>query len=195
MPKSRLEAFTDAVIAIIMTILVLGLHEPAEGTFAALFSESHRLIIYVVSFLMLAIYWNNHHHLFQAAHAVNGKVLWANNLFLLSISIFPFLASWMGDYFTDLAPQLSFGIAILVADLMFFSIAYSLRKATDDNENVSVFLGRHYKTGISVAINVIALLLGILIVPELIYILNALMLILWVVPERHIEKTLQAKRR
>ena len=127
MSKSRLEAFTDAVIAIVMTILVLELHEPTAGSFAALFEEWHRLVIYVVSFLMLAIYWNNHHHMFQAAKTINGKVLWANNLFILSLSVFPFVTSWMGDFFSDLAPQLSFGIAIMMADVMFFATDYNLK--------------------------------------------------------------------
>lgn len=194
MSKSRLEAFTDAVIAIVMTILVLELHEPTAGSFAALFEEWHRLVIYVVSFLMLAIYWNNHHHMFQAAKAINGKVLWANNLFILSLSVFPFVTSWMGDYFSDLAPQLSFGIAIMMADVMFFAVAFNLKKATDDNETVSIFFNKYYKSWISIGVNVIALLLGMLIRPELIFILNALMLALWVVPERRIERVFQQHR-
>lgn len=194
MSKSRLEAFTDAVIAIVMTILVLELHEPTAGSFAALFEEWHRLVIYVVSFLMLAIYWNNHHHMFQAAKAINGKVLWANNLFILSLSVFPFVTSWMGDYFSDLAPQLSFGIAIMMADVMFFAVAFNLKKATDDNETVSIFFDKYYKSWISIGVNVVALLLGMLIRPELIFILNALMLALWVVPERRIERVFQQHR-
>ncbi|MEQ3362182.1 TMEM175 family protein [Raoultibacter massiliensis] len=194
MSKSRLEAFTDAVIAIVMTILVLELHEPTAGSFAALFEEWHRLVIYVVSFLMLAIYWNNHHHMFQAAKAINGKVLWANNLFILSLSVFPFVTSWMGDYFSDLAPQLSFGIAIMMADVMFFAVAFNLKKATDDNETVSIFFNKYYKSWISIGVNVVALLLGMLIRPELIFILNALMLALWVVPERRIERVFQQHR-
>ncbi|WP_417144963.1 TMEM175 family protein [Raoultibacter massiliensis] len=193
MSKSRLEAFTDAVIAIVMTILVLELHEPTAGSFAALFEEWHRLVIYVVSFLMLAIYWNNHHHMFQAAKAINGKVLWANNLFILSLSVFPFVTSWMGDYFSDLAPQLSFGIAIMMADVMFFAVAFNLKKATDDNETVSIFFNKYYKSWISIGVNVVALLLGMLIRPEL-FILNALMLALWVVPERRIERVFQQHR-
>lgn len=194
MSKSRLEAFTDAVIAIVMTILVLELHEPTAGSFAALFEEWHRLVIYVVSFLMLAIYWNNHHHMFQAAKTINGKVLWANNLFILSLSVFPFVTSWMGDFFSDLAPQLSFGIAIMMADVMFFTTAYNLKRATDDNETVSVFFNKYYKSWVSIGTNVIAILLGVLIRPELIFILNAVMLVLWVVPERRIERVFQQQR-
>lgn len=139
MPKGRLEAFTDAIIAIVMTVLVLNLREPISGDFSALFDEWRRIVIYMVSFLMLAIYWNNHHHLLQAARTVNGKVLWANNLFILSLSIFPFVTSWMGDYYYDLAPQISFGIMVLIADLMFFAVAYNLHHAAKANKNVAVF--------------------------------------------------------
>ncbi|MDR1358738.1 MAG: TMEM175 family protein, partial [Coriobacteriales bacterium] len=102
MSKGRLESFTDAVIAIIITILVLGLHEPASGDFGDLFQEWHRLGIYIVSFLMLAIYWINHHYLLEPIRIVTGKVLWANNFFLLSLTLFPFVTSWLGDYFFDL---------------------------------------------------------------------------------------------
>lgn len=187
MPKGRLEAFTDAIIAIVMTVLVLNLHEPGSGDFSALLSEWQRLAIYVVSFLMLAIYWNNHHHLLQAAHTVNGKVLWANNIFILSLSIFPFVTSWMGDYYYDLAPQLSFGVMILIADIMFFVLAHSLHHAARANKDVAVFFSGYFKVWVSIGANVVALVLGALILPELVFIVNVFMLVMWVVPEKRVE--------
>ena len=188
MPKGRLEAFTDAIIAIVMTVLVLNLREPISGDFSALFDEWRRIVIYMVSFLMLAIYWNNHHHLLQAARTVNGKVLWANNLFILSLSIFPFVTSWMGDYYYDLAPQISFGIMVLMADLMFFAVAYNLHHAAKANKNVAVFFSSYRKLWLSIGANVVALVLGVLILPELVFIINALMLVMWVVPEKRVER-------
>ena len=192
MPKGRLEAFTDAIIAIIMTVLVLELHEPTGGGFAALFEEWHRLLIYLVSFLMLAIYWNNHHHLFQAARSVNGKVLWANNFFILSLSLFPFVTSWMGDYFSDLAPQVTFGFMVMAADIMFFVVARNLRQVEDGNDAVSVYFNRYWKSWASVRANLAAIALGILVRPELVFVVNALMLVLWVVPERRIERAVRS---
>lgn len=191
MPKGRLEAFTDAIIAIVMTALVLELHEPAAGSFAALFEEWHRLLIYLVSFLMLAVYWNNHHHLFQAARTVNGKVLWANNFFILSLSLFPFVTSWMGDYFSDLAPQLSFGFTIMAADIMFFVVARALQRADEGNGAVGVYFDRYWKSWASVGANLVAIALGVLVRPELVFAVNALMLVLWVVPERRIERAVR----
>lgn len=98
MSKNRLEAFTDAVIAIIMTILVLELHEPSSDTWQALSALGSRFLIYIISFFTLVIYWNNHHHMFQVVHKVNGKVLWANSFFLFALSLFPFATSWISEY-------------------------------------------------------------------------------------------------
>ena len=190
-PKGRVEAFTDAIIAIIMTVLVLELHEPDAGDFAALFAEWHRLLIYLVSFLMLAIYWNNHHHLFQAARTVDGKVLWANNFFILALSLFPFVTSWMGDYFSSLAPQLTFGLMVLAADVMFFVLARNLQHVEEGNGAVGVYFNRYWKSWVSVGANLLAIVLGILVRPELVFIGNALMLVLWVVPERRIERVVR----
>ena len=88
MSKNRLEAFTDAVIAIIMTILVLELHEPSSDTWQALSALGSRFLIYIISFFTLVIYLHNHHHRFQVVHNVNGKVLWANSFFLFALSLF-----------------------------------------------------------------------------------------------------------
>src|SRR5699024_4991172 len=106
MPKNRLEAFTDAVIAIIMTILVLELHEPNGDTWEALAALGYRFFIYIVSFIILAIYWNNHHHLFQVVHKINGRVLWANSFFVFALSLFPFATSWISEYINSLAPEM-----------------------------------------------------------------------------------------
>ena len=94
MPKSRLEAFTDGVIAIIITIMVLDLHAPEAGSFAALWGMRSVFLIYLISFFTMAVYWNNHHHLFLLIKKINGRVLWANLAFLFAASLMPFATSW-----------------------------------------------------------------------------------------------------
>lgn len=91
MSKNRIEAFTDAVIAIVMTLLVLELHQPEGDTFASFLGVEQQFIIYLISFVMLAIYWNNHHHLFQVVSKIDGWTLWANHLLILALTLFPFV--------------------------------------------------------------------------------------------------------
>jgi uncharacterized membrane protein len=180
---SRLEAFTDAVIAIVMTLLVIEIPEPESGDLTSLFGDGHRILLYVVSFLLLAVYWNNHHHLFQAAKRVDGRTLWANNFFILSLSAFPFVTNWVGDYFFDLAPQALFGLVIMIADILFLVLTYQLRRTHARNKKFRDFLTRSIKSVISIVINVIAIVLGLLTVPIVIFIINAVALLMWVVPD------------
>ena len=119
MPKTRLEAFTDAVIAIIMTILVLDLAVPAQPTFAALWDLRFKFLIYILSFVSLAIYWNNHHHLFQISKIINGKILWYNMAFILFLSLFPFVTAWVDEHILERAPEITYGIVILLADIAY----------------------------------------------------------------------------
>ena len=126
MPKNRLEAFTDAVIAIIMTILVLELHEPSTDTWNALAALGYRFFIYIISFITLGIYWNNHHHLFQVVHKVNGRVLWANSFFLFSLSLFPFATSWISEYSHSLVPEITYGVITLSANIAYYLLAREL---------------------------------------------------------------------
>lgn len=187
MSTSRLEAFTDAIIAIAMTLLVIQIPEPSSGNLSSLFGDGHHFVLYIVSFLLLAVYWNNHHHLFQAARVVDGRTLWANNFFILSLSIFPFVTDWVGDYFFDIAPQMLLGIAILIADTMFLVLSYELRRNHTRDKSLRPFFRRSRKSLISIGINIVALLAGLLIVPWAIIAVNALTVILWVVPEKHFD--------
>lgn len=107
MSKSRFEAFTDAIIAIVMTVLVLNLDLPKDSSFSALLALKNQFLIYFVSFFILAIYWNNHHQLVHAVKKIDGVVLWANNIFILSLTLFPFSTSWVSSYPHELTPQIS----------------------------------------------------------------------------------------
>ncbi|STP34333.1 integral membrane protein [Enterococcus casseliflavus] len=122
MSKNRIEAFTDAVIAIVMTLLVLELHQPEGDTFASFLGVEQQFIIYLISFVMLAIYWNNHHHLFQVVFKIDGWTLWANHLLILALTLFPFVTSWVSRYPVALAPQLLYGAVILLTDFSYFLV-------------------------------------------------------------------------
>ncbi len=190
MTKSRLEAFTDAVIAIIMTILVLQLNPPEEATFEAIFALRHTFLIYIISFVSLAIYWNNHHHLFQMVKRVNGKILWANNFLIFSLTLFPFATAWVSDHPFNLVPELFFGLVVLLAAIMFYVLYVTLAHAHRD---VKHHFSSHNKEDLhkmyfSMTFNSLALLLGIFISPICILIIAGLVLILWFIPSKNAEK-------
>ena len=175
MPKNRLEAFTDAVIAIIMTILVLELHEPNGDTWEALAALGYRFFIYIVSFIILAIYWNNHHHLFQVVHKINGRVLWANSFFVFALSLFPFATSWISEYINSLAPEMTYGFVTLTANIAYYILAKELVKAN------------YKKSYLSIGLNVLGIVLGYLVAPVAVLIANIVILAAWIIPSRTIE--------
>jgi uncharacterized membrane protein len=186
MSKGRLEAFTDGVIAIIITIVVLELPKIHGATFAALNEAREPLIIYVVSFVTLAIYWNNHHHLFQLAHKVDGLVLWMNNMFLFFLSLFPFATSWMGDHLFAFAPQVTFGIIILFTDVSYFGLIQALLHVTKEHQHVKELFGSSKKMGITIGLNLLAIAFAF-VLPILTMIINFLMILRWIIPDKRIE--------
>lgn len=194
MSKNRVEAFTDGVIAIIITIMVLELTPPKGGTFAALWGLRFEFMIYLVSFLTLAVYWNNHHHLFQIVKRIDGAVLWSNIVFLFATSLFPFATAWVGDHHVGAhAPELFYGFVVLLADLAYFALVQCLMRVNTKSNAVTELLGRGYnKPIIAIGVNVVALGLGVLWAP-LVIIVDTLQLLLWVVPERRIERHLADK--
>jgi uncharacterized membrane protein len=187
MTKGRLEAFTDAVIAIVMTILVLELHQPQQATWAALFALKQKVLIYVMSFVLLAIYWNNHHHMFQLVNKVNGRILWANSLFIFTLSLYPFATAWVGDHLASQAPEITYGVVVLAANLAYLLLNRELvRENGKDSALGQLF--RHYKKSyLSIILNVCALLLGWLLHPYLVLAVNIIILILWIIPDKRIE--------
>src|SRR5262245_65923135 len=126
MTRGRLEAFSDAVIAILMTIMVLELVPPHEPTFQALAELWPIFLSYVLSFAYLAIWWNNHHHLLQAAKTVSGRVLWANTLLLFWLSLFPFVTAWMGENEFAPAPVAVYGLIMILAAFAYFLLVRPL---------------------------------------------------------------------
>ena len=186
MSKTRLEAFTDAVIAIVMTLLVLELDAPEEASFAALWAMRYSFLIYMLSFLSLAVYWVNHHHLFQVAKKVSGGVLWYNLLFILFLTLYPFSTAWVDKNLAQRVPELTYGVVALATNLSYFLLARKLAKVNGPDSQVAQALKGYRKSKITLALNVTGLLVG-LWVPYVVIILFVLSMLLWVVPERRIE--------
>ncbi|MDA9471149.1 TMEM175 family protein [Enterococcus sp. 5H] len=188
MSKSRLEAFTDAIIAIVMTVLVLELHQPKTDTLAGLGAIEHKLFIYIVSFVMLAIYWNNHHHMFQLVDRINGRVLWANNFFIFTLTLVPFATAWVGDFIDSLIPQLTYGVMTLLANIAYLLLTKELIRANGKESTLNELFHRYNKSYLSIFLNILGLVLGYLIHPYLVLIVNIGILIMWIIPDQRIEE-------
>ncbi|MFD1433058.1 TMEM175 family protein [Lacticaseibacillus yichunensis] len=192
MSKQRLEAFTDGVIAIIITIMVLELRPPESGQLGALWGERYVFLIYAISFFNVAVYWNNHHHLFQIVKRVSGGVLWANMFFLFGLSLIPFVTSWVGaNHVADYGPEMSYGIVILVIDIAYYILIRTLIRSDRRNQDIMSLVGRgYYKPIASIILNVVAIFAAF-IWPTLTIILDMVTLLLWIKPEWRIEQHLQ----
>jgi uncharacterized membrane protein len=190
MHKSRLEAFSDGVIAIIITIMVLELKVPHGTTLADLQPLLPVFLSYVLSFIYLGIYWNNHHHLLQAAQRVDGKILWANLNLLFWLSLFPFVTAWMGEnHFTSL-PVLLYGVILLAAAIAYFILVQALLAQHGRDSTLAKALGSDFKGKISIVIYAAAIALCF-VSPMLANALYVLVAIMWVVPDQRIEKNLR----
>ena len=192
MSKGRLEAFSDGVIAIIITIMALELRPPHEATWQAIQPVIPAFGCYLVSFVFLGIYWNNHHHLLQAAKHVNGRVLWANLHLLFWLSIVPFVTAWVGQSsFAPLAVAI-YGVILFCAAIAYYFLARSIVALHGENSAIAVALGRDFKGKISIVIYLAAILACdySVTIACLFYLSVA---ILWLIPDRRIERTLSQK--
>jgi uncharacterized membrane protein len=184
--KGRLEAFSDGVIAVIITIMVLELHAPEGSDFEALKSIGPTFGAYVLSFVLLGIYWNNHHHLLHATKAVSGAVLWANLHLLFWLSLFPFVTAWMsGNDFAEL-PTAIYGLVLLLAAIAYFILQKAIVVADGPNSGLLAALGRDMKGKISPVLYALAIPLAYVDrwISLGLYIVVALM---WLVPDRRLE--------
>jgi uncharacterized membrane protein len=189
MEKGRLEAFSDGVVAIIITIMVLELKVPHEATWAALRPLIPVFLSYVLSFIYVGIYWNNHHHLLQAVRHVNGPTLWANLHLLFWLSLFPFATAWMGENNFAAVPVALYGLVVLLAAIAYFILTRVLIAHHGKDSTLAAAIGRDTKGKISVGIYVIAVV-SALIVPWFACLLYVLVAILWLIPDRRIERSL-----
>lgn len=189
MHKGRLEAFSDGVIAIIITIMVLELKVPHGDTFQVLKPLVPVILSYILSFIYVGIYWNNHHHMLQATHRVNGTIMWANLHLLFWLSLIPFVTGWMGENNFTANPTALYGIVLFMCAIAYWILQRAIMSEHGNESALAKAVGRDIKGKISPVIYAIA----IISTPfhewlaEALYVLVAMM---WLVPDRRIEKVL-----
>jgi uncharacterized membrane protein len=189
MSKGRLEAFSDGVIAILITIMVLELRPPEEASPAALRPLVPVFLSYVLSFVYLGIYWNNHHHLFQVVQQVDGRVLWANMHLLFWLSLVSFVTAWLGEIGLSPWPTALYGGVLLLAAVAFLIMTRALLAVHAPDSALARALGRDFKGKVSVVIYVIAIPLAF-IIPWLSAVLYVLVALYWLIPDRRMERIL-----
>ena len=189
MGKGRLEAFSDGVIAIIITIMVLELKVPEGDDWAALRPLTPVFLSYVLSFVLLGIYWNNHHHLLHACRHVNGRVLWANMHLLFWLSLTPAVTAWMGEHHFAATPVALYGVVQLLAACAYYILTRSLIAAHGNDSPLAAAVGRDFKGKVSVVIWAVAIPLSFL-TPLVACALYVLVAIIWFIPDRRIERAL-----
>ncbi len=187
MDKSRVEAFTDALLAIIMTVLVLDLVAPNQTDWHALEVLEGSLAIYAMSFFSLSVYWVNHHHLFQMAEKVNGQILWSNILSIFLVSLVPFVTSWVGKDLNALAPCITYGILFLLINLSYTLLSLSMRNSHSESSRLNHVFGTNKKLIVSFLMNLFVVGLAF-IQPWLVLLGRMLVSLYWVVPNKHAER-------
>jgi len=192
MHKGRLEAFSDGVIAIIITIMVLELKVPHGETPAVLVPLLPVFLSYALSFLYLGIYWNNHHHLMQAVQSVNGKVLWANLNLLFWLSLFPFFTAWMGENHFTSWPVALYGAVLALAATAYYVLVQTLLRHHGPHSTLAKALGDDIKGRVSLLFYLVAIPVAFWqpVGSMLIYVAVALV---WLVPDLRIERVLKAE--
>jgi uncharacterized membrane protein len=193
MRSTRLEAFSDAVIAIVITIMVLELAIPHEGEWEALRPLVPKFLTYALSFVFLGIYWNNHHHLLQVVEQVNGKILWANLHLLFWLSLTPFVTGWMGESDFTSETVAAYGAVLLLAAIAYYILQRLILKAHGPGFRLREALGRDVKGKVSPVLYLSAIPLAFVSrwVAVGIYVFVALM---WLVPDRRIESIYETER-
>ena len=186
MSKGRLEAFSDGVVAILITILVLELHVPRGADWAALRPLLPVFLTYVLSFVFLGIYWNNHHHMLHLAERVNGKVLWANLHLLFWLSLVPFVTGWMGENHLASVPAATYGAVLLMAAIAYTILKNTIIAAGGPDSRLAAAVGSDVKGKVSVGLYVAAIALAFVSywLAEALFVVVAL---IWLVPDRRVE--------
>jgi uncharacterized membrane protein len=187
MTTSRLEAFSDGVVAILITIMVLELRPPLEATFHSLKPLIPVFFSYLLSFIFLGIYWSNHHHLFHAAQHVNGRVLWANLHLLFWLSLIPFVTAWMGENHFSQVPVALYGIILLAAAIAYTILVQALLSLHGPNSFLANALGADFKGKISVVLDLIAIPLAFW-KPWFAFAIYVVVAVMWLVSDRRIER-------
>jgi uncharacterized membrane protein len=190
----RIEAFSDGVIAILITIMVLELPKPEGATWSALGADVPVLLAYVLSFIYLGIYWNNHHHMFQAVSRIRGGVLWPNLHLLFWLSLVPFVTGWMSEEWAkqghfSVVPVAVYGILLMLAGFAYAILQAMLIRSEGPGSALAVAVGRDLKGKLSVPIYLVGILLA-LVRPEFGLAVYVVVALLWLVPDRRVERQL-----
>ena len=189
MKTSRLEAFSDGVLAIIITIMVLELKPPKEANLNALLATAPVFISYVFSFIYLGIYWNNHHHLFQITQKVNGKVLWANLHLLFWLSLIPFTTAWIGENYDEVLPVVAYGVVLLLCAIAYFILQTVIIRSHGTEFPLRKMVGSDRKGKISIVCYILGI--GCTFLNTWLAIgLYGIVAIMWLVPDKRIEKNI-----
>ena len=189
MGKGRLEAFSDGVFAIIITIMVLELKIPHGNDLAALEPLLPVFLSYVLSFIYVGIYWNNHHHMFHAVHKINGGIMWANLHLLFWLSLFPFVTGWLGENHGGVWPTVLYGVILVMAAVAYSILQTAIVAHHGRDSTLAVAVGHDLKGKLSIACYLSAIAFAFLhqFISDVLYALVALM---WLIPDRRIEKAI-----
>jgi uncharacterized membrane protein len=191
MSKNRLEAFSDGVLAIIITIMVLEMKVPKGASFEDLRPVLSILLSYILSFVFVLIYWNNHHHLFQAVKHVNGKVLWANGHLLFWLSLLPFVSGWMGTTHFAALPVFCYSIVAFMSGFAYSILTKYLSKIHDDRSIFNKSVSTKRKESISLYLYIFAVLIAYFY-PLVACAVFAFVAIMWLIPDKNVEKVIKS---
>ena len=189
MGKGRLEAFSDGVIAIIITIMVLEMKVPHGGTLKDLSPLLPVFLSYVLSFLYVGIYWNNHHHMLHTLKTVTGSVLWANLFLLFWLSLFPFTTGWVGENHLATLPTMLYGIVLFMAGIAYYLLQLMIIRAQGPDSLLKKAIGGDWKGKLSPVLYLLAII-STLHSPRVAHLVYALVAFIWLVPDRRIEHAL-----
>jgi uncharacterized membrane protein len=189
MGKTRLEAFSDGVLAIIITIMVLELRVPHDTSLAALKPLWGVFLSYVLSFIYIGIYWNNHHHMLHTVHHVSGGILWANLHLLFWLSLVPFVTGWMGENHFAPIPTAAYGVVLLMAAIAYWLLQQRIIDSQGSNSVLRKAVGADWKGRLSPFLYVVAIA-SAFFAPSLAGAIYALVAAIWLVPDRRIERVL-----
>ena len=190
MPKERLAAFSDGVVAIIITIMVLELKVPHGTEWSVLAPILPVFLSYVLSFVYVAIYWNNHHHLMHTVTTVNGTILWANMHLLFWLSLIPFATGWMGENYFARLPTALYGAALLMPALAYYLLELAIIRQQGADGALAKAVGREVKGKVSPFLYLAAIGLAF-VLPSLAHAIYVLVALMWLIPDRRIERGLK----
>ena len=191
MSTGRMEAFSDGVIAILITVMVLELPKPHGVTWSALDDSLPVLLAYVLSFVYLGIYWNNHHHMLQATHRVSGLILWANLHLLFWLSLVPFTTSWLGENQLATVPAAAYGINLLASALAYYALQLAIIHDQGEGSVLATAVGHDWKGKASPVVYAVGIGLAF-VSPVLAVVVYVGLALLWLVPDRRLERTVAA---